>query len=98
MQKTKVTTLFSKFAVNENPFRTIAPFLLAALLFATTITPLYFPATLAFTVAPTNVLDNGSNFLSQPALITMFLIIIMVVVAVFSASTQTKTQTSAKSI
>ena len=90
MQKTKVTNLFSNFTINDNPFRTIAPFLLAALLFATTITPLYFPVTPAFTVAPTNVLNNGSTFLSQPVLITMFLIIIIVVVAIFSASTQQK--------
>ena len=41
MQKTKLTILFSKFASKDNPYRAILPFLLATLLFAATITPLY---------------------------------------------------------
>jgi hypothetical protein len=40
MKKTKVITLFSKFAGKDNPYRAIFPFLLATLLFAVTITPL----------------------------------------------------------
>jgi predicted RNA-binding Zn-ribbon protein involved in translation (DUF1610 family) len=40
MKKTKVITLFSKFAGKDNPYRAIIPFLLATLLFAATITPL----------------------------------------------------------
>ena len=41
MQKPKVTILFSKFTAKDNPFRAIIPFLLAVLLFAVTITPMY---------------------------------------------------------
>jgi len=97
-QKTKVTTLFSKFTVKDNPFRTVAPFILATLFFAATITPLYAPATPVITVAPTNVINNNSNFLSQPMPIALFLIIITVVVSVFILSTQTITHTSARRI
>ena len=41
MQKIKLITLFSKFSARNNPYRSILPFLLATLLFAATITPLY---------------------------------------------------------
>jgi hypothetical protein len=41
MQKTKIFTLFSKFTAKDYPYRAILPFLLATLLFAATITPLY---------------------------------------------------------
>ena len=41
MKKTKVNTLISKFAGKDNPYKAIIPFLLATVLFAATITPLY---------------------------------------------------------
>jgi hypothetical protein len=41
MKKTKVITLFSKFTIKNDLYRTIIPFLLATILFAATITPLY---------------------------------------------------------
>ena len=58
MKKTKVTSLFSKFAVKDNPYRTIIPFLLATLLFAVTITPLYAQLTQEITPA---VYENSTN-------------------------------------
>jgi hypothetical protein len=57
MKKTKVNTLFSKFAGKDNPYKAIIPFLLATLLFAATITPLYAQLT---QITP-SVYENQTN-------------------------------------
>jgi hypothetical protein len=58
MKKTKVITLFSKFAGKDNPYRAIIPFLLATLLFAATITPLCAQLTQEITLC---VYKNQTN-------------------------------------
>ena len=62
MQKIKVTRLFSKFTAKDNPFRAIIPFLLATLLFAVTITPLY--AQLSQESTP-SVYENSTNLATK---------------------------------
>jgi hypothetical protein len=57
MKKTKVNTLISKYAGKDNPYKAIIPFLLASLLFAATITPLYAQLT---QITP-SVYENQTN-------------------------------------
>ena len=57
-KKNNATYLFSKFAVKDNPYRIITPFLSATLLFAVTITPLY--AQLTQEITP-SVYENSTN-------------------------------------
>ena len=52
---------------------------------ATPMTPTSTPATPTITAAPTNALNNGANFLSQPMVLALILVIIIVVVAVLIA-------------